>query len=49
MWLQLGIASGAVVLLVAVLSRTLRRRPKRIDLGSVSDAWLAEQRTRREE
>jgi hypothetical protein len=26
----------------------VRRRSKRIDMGSVSDAWLAEQRTRRD-
>jgi hypothetical protein len=48
MWLQLGIASGAVVILWAVLRRVLRRRTKVIDVGPVSEAWLAEQRRRNE-
>jgi hypothetical protein len=49
MWIQLGLASGAVVLVVAVLRRALRRRPHKIDVGPVSDAWLAEQRARSRE
>lgn len=48
MWLQFGIGS-AVVLLVAVIGRAVRRRKKHIDLGSVSDAWLAEHRMRRDQ
>lgn len=46
MWLQLGVASGAVVIVLALLRRTLRRRARGIDVGPVSDAWLAEQRAR---
>jgi hypothetical protein len=47
MWLQMGLFGGAVVL-AAMVWRTLRR-PRgstRIDVGNVSDGWLAEQRRR---
>jgi hypothetical protein len=48
MWLQVGLASGAVVVLVTVLRRIWRRRTtSAIDVGSVSESWLAEQRGRR--
>jgi hypothetical protein len=45
MWLQLGLASGAALIVFAVL-RAFRRRSPEIDVGPVSDAWLAEQRAR---
>jgi hypothetical protein len=48
-WLQLGIASGALVVIVAVLRRGFRRRTNPIDVGRVSEAWLAQQRRRQEE
>ena len=47
MWLQLGLASGAVVVLLAVLRRMMRRKSNSIDVGPVSESWLAEQRARR--
>lgn len=49
MWLQLGLVGGAIILTAAILSRYWRRRGSRnrIDVGPVSDAWLAEQRSRR--
>ena len=47
MWLQLGAATGAIVIVFALIRRTLRRRRSRpIDVGAVSDAWLAEHRAR---
>jgi hypothetical protein len=46
MWLQLGTAAGALVLLLALLKRGFRRRSRAIDVGPVSDAWLAEHRAR---
>jgi hypothetical protein len=49
MWLQIGLASGAVFVVVAVLKRLFRRKSQAIDVGPVSDAWLAEQRKRREQ
>ena len=48
MWLGVGIASGAAVIVLAVLRRIMKRRPRTIDVGSVSEAWLAEQRGRRD-
>ena len=47
MWLQVGLASGAVVLLTVVLRRIMRRKSQTIDVGTVSESWLAEQRGRR--
>jgi membrane protein implicated in regulation of membrane protease activity len=48
MWLQVGLASGAVVVLLAVLRRMMtRRKSQHIDVGPVSESWLAEQRARR--
>jgi hypothetical protein len=44
MWLKLGILGGVVV--AVLLQRALRRRTRNIDVGRVSDAWLAEQRGR---
>lgn len=48
MWLQVGIASGAALIILAVIRRFMRRKPRSIDVGSVSEAWLAEQRARRD-
>jgi hypothetical protein len=47
MWLQLSIAIAVVVAVAALRRRgLLRSRRRHIDLGSVSDAWLAQQRAR---
>jgi hypothetical protein len=46
MWTQLAVATGIIVVIVALLVRAMRRRPRRIDVGPVSDAWLAEHRAR---
>jgi hypothetical protein len=49
MWLQFGLAGGAVaLLLLLVVNRAFRRRSGRIEVGPVSEAWLAEQRSRAE-
>ena len=48
-WLQLGIGGVALVVIVALLRRGLRRRTNAIDVGRVSDAWLAEQRGRQDD
>jgi hypothetical protein len=45
MWM-LGIAGGAIVLALALWKRTRRSGSREIDVGPVSDAWLAEQRAR---
>lgn len=45
MWM-LGLAGGAIVIALAFWKRTTRRGTKGIDVGPVSDAWLAEQRAR---
>jgi hypothetical protein len=48
MWLQIGLWGGALLVAVAVVRQLVRRRSSRtIDVGPVSDAWLAEQRGRR--
>jgi hypothetical protein len=51
MWLQVGLWSGAILVTAAVLTRLVWRRSskQRIDVGPVSDAWLAEQRSRRQD
>jgi len=45
MWLTVGVVSG-LVLAAAALLRLARRRPRQrhIDVGAVSESWLAEQR-----
>jgi hypothetical protein len=43
MWWGIGLAGGVVVAALALLGFA-RRRPRQIDVGPVSDAWLAEQR-----
>jgi hypothetical protein len=48
MWFGIGVASGLVVVALSLL-RFARRRPPRqreIDVGSVSESWLAEHRGR---
>ena len=50
MWLQIGLWGGALLVAVAVVRQLVRRRSSRaIDVGPVSDAWLAEQRGRRQD
>lgn len=43
MWLKIGVVSGLVLAAMSLL-RFARRRPRQIDVGAVSEAWLAEQR-----
>jgi hypothetical protein len=44
MWVLFGIGGAlAAVVTLTVLTRVVRGRSKKIDVGSVSDAWLAEQ------
>jgi hypothetical protein len=45
MWM-LGIAGGAIVVALAVWKAMRRGSSRGIDVGPVSDAWLAEQRAR---
>jgi hypothetical protein len=48
MWLQIGFVAGGLVAIAAVLRWTWRSRSsKRIEVGRVSDSWLAEERARR--
>jgi hypothetical protein len=48
MWMQLGLWGGALLVTGLVVRQLFRRRSSRpIDVGPVSDAWLAEQRARR--
>ena len=44
-WIPAAVASG-VAILVIVMWLATRRRSQDIDVGPVSDAWLAEQRAR---
>jgi hypothetical protein len=46
MWVQISAAAGAIVLVVALFKRFSRPKSKEIDVGAVSDAWLAEHRAR---
>jgi hypothetical protein len=46
MWIQIGAAAGAIVLMMALIKRISRPKSKTIDVGAVSDAWLAEHRAR---
>jgi hypothetical protein len=48
MWLKISLASSALFVIVAVVRHVLTRKSDVIDVGPVSDAWLAEQRKRRE-
>ena len=46
MWFQIGAAAGVVVVVFALFKRISRPKSKEIDVGAVSDAWLAEHRAR---
>jgi hypothetical protein len=46
MWVQIGAAAGVVLVVVAILKRMSRPKSRNIDVGAVSDAWLAEHRAR---
>ena len=46
MWVQIGAAAGAIVFMFAIFKRITRPKSKTIDVGAVSDAWLAEHRAR---
>jgi hypothetical protein len=46
MWVQIGAAAGAIVFAIAIFKRFSRPKSKTIDVGAVSDAWLAEHRAR---
>lgn len=47
MGLEIGVAGGVVVVALALLWFVRRRpRQKHIDVGSVSESWLAEHRGR---
>lgn len=47
MWVQLGAATGALIVVIALLKMRFSKRSQGIDVGSVSEAWLAENRGRR--
>jgi hypothetical protein len=46
MWLQFGAAAGAILVALAFWKRKSRTQSRSIDVGAVSDAWLAEHRAR---
>ena len=46
MWVQIGAAAGAIIMAMALFKRFSRPKSKSIDVGAVSDAWLAEHRAR---
>jgi hypothetical protein len=46
MWVQVGAAAGAIVFVFALFKRMSRPKSRTIDVGAVSDAWLAEHRAR---
>lgn len=46
MWVGLGIVSGLLLAALSLLRHSRRKANKNIDVGSVSDAWLAEHRGR---
>ena len=46
MWVQIGAAAGAIIFVVAIFKRMARPKSRNIDVGAVSDAWLAEHRAR---
>ena len=46
MWVQLGAAAGAIIFVLAFWKRKSRSKSRAIDVGAVSDAWLAEHRAR---
>ncbi|MGE0864247.1 MAG: hypothetical protein AB7P34_10125 [Vicinamibacterales bacterium] len=45
MWVGIGMVGGLVLVAVSLLSLARRRqKPRDIDVGAVSEAWLAEHR-----
>ena len=44
MYLEVGLATGAVMAVTLVLRRLIRSHRKKIDVGLVSGGWLAEQK-----
>jgi hypothetical protein len=46
MWWSLS--AGALVMIVLVARKYFKRPPREFNAGSVSDAWLAEQKGRKE-
>jgi len=47
MWFGIGVAGGLVVVVLSLLGLARRRpRQRQIDVGSVSESWLAEHRGR---
>ncbi|MDP2319750.1 MAG: hypothetical protein Q8O42_10480 [Acidobacteriota bacterium] len=46
MWWGIGVAGGLVVVALSLLGFVKRSRPRQIDVGSVSESWLAEHRGR---
>jgi hypothetical protein len=46
MWISLGAAAAALAMIVAARLLRSRTKERRIDVGRLSDAWLAEQRGR---
>jgi hypothetical protein len=46
MWVQIGAAAGALIFMFAIFKRISRPKSRNIDVGNVSDAWLAEHRAR---
>jgi hypothetical protein len=46
MWVQIGAVAGALMVAVALFKRMTRAKSKAIDVGAVSEAWLAEHRAR---
>jgi hypothetical protein len=46
-WIALGMVSVAALVALGLLQRSWRTHASRFDVGSVSEAWLAEQSGRR--
>lgn len=51
MWVQVALWGGGLAVAALVLAGVFRRRSAktRIDVGAVSDAWLAEHRGKRQD
>jgi hypothetical protein len=48
-WFNAGLGAVAAAVGLFLFARLRRRRQKRADLGSVSEAWLASHRARRDQ
>jgi hypothetical protein len=46
MWVQIGAAAAGILVALAMFRRFSRPKSRQIDVGAVSDAWLAEHRAR---